>query len=264
MTTSRLLDMRECRDEPFRSIHREMQRIDLERQPAWFRPLLVRSRRLKRWTGFEHWSRAWEYPWAVLAADLGDRPLRVADVGGGGSPFAHYLARHGHEAHVVDPSLDQGSSFVFDPARGPYRNLRSLAKRLLFGALGIRSLWGLPPPHGSAPLRYHAAGAESLPFPDGHLDRVFCLSVIEHIPRHLWASCMREFERVVRPGGRLILTLDMETSDANDRLYARLIDACTLRLLGDPHFEVPLEPEEQQRRHPGQWYETIGLAWEKQ
>ncbi|HXH27911.1 MAG TPA: class I SAM-dependent methyltransferase [Candidatus Polarisedimenticolia bacterium] len=257
---SRLLDLRECADERFRSVHREMLRIDLRRQPAWFRPLLVRWARLQRMTGYDHWSRAWEYPWAIEAAALGKPPLRLLDVGGGGSPFSLYLARCGHEVHVSDPSLDRGRSVLFDAGRGLLPNLRSLAKRGLFRVAGINSLWGLPGERDS-PVRYHPDPADHLGFPDRHFDRVFCLSVMEHIPHDLWAACMREFARVLRPGGRLVITLDMETREANERLYRRLVDACPLSLLGSPDFETPLKPDDQQRRHPGHGYETIGLVW---
>jgi SAM-dependent methyltransferase len=292
---SRLLDMRECADPAFRDIHAGMRALDLARQPAWFRPLLERSRRLRAMTGFDHWSRAWEYPWAVIEAGLvpaagpgaGDPPgaaappvrptrLRVLDVGGGGSPFGPWLAARGHEVHVADPSLDQGRDFAWDPGRSVYRNARSAAKRAAFALLGIRSLWGLPggarnggDPSGSAgrgttgTLRYHAFGAQALRFPDAQFDRVFCLSVIEHIPHDLWPACVREFERVLRAGGRLVITMDMETHEADARLPMRLVEASTLRLMGDPRYPVPLDPGEAQRRHPGNWYETMGLVWEK-
>ena len=83
------------------------------------------------------------------------------------------------------------------------------------------------------------------------------------MPRDLWAPMMREMARVVRPGGRLVMTMDMETSEADARLYQRLIDACPLRLVSEPRYAVPIDPEEAQRRHPGNWYETLGLAWTK-
>src|SRR5262245_34332208 len=293
---SRLLDMRECSEPAFRHVYAGMRALDLARQPAWFRPLLERSRRLRAMTGFDHWSRAWEYPWAVIEAGLAPvavsgaghdaaasarrTTLRLLDVGGGGSPFGPWLAARGHEVHVADPSLDQGRDFARDPSRSAWRNTRSLAKRAAFRLLGIRTLWGLPgeardgnggPGEGAGgaddgrggSVRYHACGAEALAFPDTHFDRVFCLSVIEHIPHDLWPACVRELERVLRPGGRLVITMDMETRDADARLPMRLVEACTLRLLGDPRYPVPLDPAEAQRRHPGNWYETIGLSWIK-
>lgn len=259
--------MRECADPSSRDIYAGMRALDLARQPAWFRPLLVRSRRLQGMTGFDHWSRAWEYPWAVIEAGLAPAAagrLRLLDVGGGGSPFGPWLATRGHEVHVADPSLDQGRDFAWDPKRGVYRNARTVAKRAVFALLGVRSLWGLP--GGAADdgsLHYHAFGAQALGFPDAHFDRVFCLSVIEHIPHDLWPACVREFERVLRPGGRLVMTMDMETHEADARLPMRLVEACSLRLLGDARYPAPIDPAEAQRRHPGNWYETMGLAWEK-
>jgi SAM-dependent methyltransferase len=260
---SRLLDLRDCHDGAFASIHREMLDLDLSQQPRWFRPLLKKSRALQRFTGYDHWSRAWEYPWAILAADLGARPLATVDVGGGGSPFALYLAARGHESHVADPSLDRGTSFVFDKQKSLYRNARSLAKRMIFRAAGIHSLWGLPKNDGGLRVRYQACPADRLDFPDRRFDRVFCLSVMEHIPRIAWKGCVREFERVLRPGGRLVITLDMTPEEADGRVYRELLAHCTLALLGDPGYDVPIGPESKAARHPGHGYETLGLVWEK-
>ncbi len=276
--TSRLLDLRDGARPAFAAIHREMLRIDLDQQPRWFRPILVRSRRLKAMTGFDHWSRAWEYPWAVIAAGLGEahgtasrpphstggaggRPLRTLDVGGGGSPFSAYVATRGHEAWVADPSLDRGTSFVFDRNRNLYRNLRAMAKRALFAAGGIHSLWGLPERGERGGVHYTPDRADALQFPDAHFDRVLCLSVMEHIPVENWPACMREFTRVLGPGGRLVITLDMTQEEADERRYLRLVDTCPLRLIGDPHYVVPIDPADGQCRHPGHGYETIGLIW---
>ena len=106
--------------------------------------------------------------------------------------------------------------------------------------------------------------ANDLKVPDGHFQRVFCLSVIEHVPRSLWAACMREFERVLAPGGRLVITQDMTTDEANEEVYRQLLAASSLRLLGDPRYRTPLDAQDRHLRHPGQGYETIGLVWEKE
>jgi SAM-dependent methyltransferase len=261
---SRLLDLRDCERPEFAAIHREMLALDLGQQPRWFRPLLVRSRTLKRWTGHDHWSRAWEYPWAILAAALPERSIRALDVGGGGSPFALYLAARGHAVTVADPSLDRGRSFVFDPGRGLYRNLRSAAKRLLFRAAGLHGLWGLPPGRAAAGVRRVPDPADRLGFPDASFDRVFCLSVMEHIPTGSWPACVGEMQRVLAPGGRLLITLDMTPREADERLWLRLVEACRLRLLGDPGHETPIAADDARRRHSGHGYETIGLAWVKE
>ena len=263
VVSGKLLDMRDCALPEFREIHGEMLEIGLELQPRWFRPLLLRSQRLRSYTGYGHWSRAWEYPWAILAAELPASPGRMIDVGGGGSAFSFYLARRGHKCVVADPSLNEGVGCVYDRQRTPYQNFRSMAKKVLFRAAKIHSVWGLPESQLGRSIEMVSHLADDLRFPDGHFDRVFCLSVIEHIPRDMWAGCIQEFERVLRPGGRLVITQDMTTEEANEEVYRRLLSACSLRLLSDPRYSVPLDREDQQRRHPGQGYETIGLVWQK-
>jgi SAM-dependent methyltransferase len=260
--TSRLLDIRDCERDEFRALHQAMRSIALQLQPSWFRPLLLRSARLKSYTGFDHWSRAWEYPWAVLAAQLPDPPARILDVGGGGSAFAYYLAERGYECVVADPSLNEGTGCVYDRERSPYQNARSMIKRIVFRAAGIHSVWGLPEADRVHPVRFVADRADKLSFPDRHFDRVFCLSVIEHIPPKAWPGCIREMERVLRPGGRLVITEDMTPEEADAQVYRRLVDACRLRLLGEPRYAVPIPASDARLRHPGQGYETIGLVWE--
>jgi len=53
----------------------------------------------------------------------------------------------------------------------------------------------------------HHAGAEALPFDDGTFQYVTCVEVLEHLPSHLRASAFQEMWRVLKPGGRLILTV---------------------------------------------------------
>jgi SAM-dependent methyltransferase len=53
----------------------------------------------------------------------------------------------------------------------------------------------------------HRASAENLPLPDESFQYVTCNEVLEHVPERFRALALREIRRVLRPGGRLILTV---------------------------------------------------------
>lgn len=245
---SQLLDMRDCESTEFHQIYGEMFRLTNKFQRSWFRPLFQIGV-IRRKLGFYHRTRQWEYPWAILNANL-QAGMRVLDVGSGGSPFPLYLGMGGVECYAADPSLDQGK---------PKRNWR----RHITFFLGIATGWCLPRSKRSLPVRYFPDSIQELSFPDGFFDRVFCLSVIEHIPQSEWSLCMEQLARVVRPGGRLVLTLDMSAPDANVHVYKRLIATCPLDLIGNVDYPVPIPDEDKRLRHPGHGYETVGLVWRK-
>jgi SAM-dependent methyltransferase len=54
---------------------------------------------------------------------------------------------------------------------------------------------------------FHHAGGERLPFANESFDYVTCFEVLEHMPPELRATAFREMNRVLRPGGRLILSV---------------------------------------------------------
>jgi len=132
-------------------------------------------------------SRMWEYPFAIIAADL-DNGMKVADVGCGNTPFTAYLAKKLHPDNV----------FGFDPD-------------VLEGDDGGHS-------HFSAKLSFiHDIGIKffrddiaSLSTKSDFFDVVFCISVLEHIDNMLQkVNGIKELVRIVKPGGKLILTFDL-------------------------------------------------------
>ena len=67
--------------------------------------------------------------------------------------------------------------------------------------------------------------AFQLPFRDATFDRAICAEVMEHV--HDYRAAARELARVLRPGGRIAVTIPTATSE---HLYLRL---------GDDYFESP-------------------------
>lgn len=61
-----------------------------------------------------------------------------------------------------------------------------------------------------------------LPFPDGHLDVVTMLAVVEHLDPASLELLFADIRRVLRPGGRLIVTTPASWSDGLLKLMARL------------------------------------------
>ena len=65
------------------------------------------------------------------------------------------------------------------------------------------------------------ADARRLPFKDSLFDRIFFLGVVDHLPDEDLECCLREFRRLLRPGGLVLLSTCVNT-DYHKRLTYRL------------------------------------------
>lgn len=59
-------------------------------------------------------------------------------------------------------------------------------------------------------LRYTAGNAESIPFKDNFFDIVIGLDMLDHVPNY--KKCMGEINRVLKKGGKLVLTVENHRS----------------------------------------------------
>ena len=172
----------------------------------------------------------------MLTVDLDNRlPVtpgeRVLDLGCGGGRHAFELYRRG--ADVV----------AFDRDAAELRNVGAM-----FAAMALE---------GEAPADARARTVEGdalqLPFDDGAFDTVIAAEILEHIPDD--AAAIREIVRVVRPGGRVAVTVPRYGPEAvcwalshayhdneggHVRIYGRseLVDKLTaagLQLVGSHH-----------------------------
>lgn len=156
------------------------------------------------------WSRPYEYAWAARFANAAGAVLDAAC--GVEHPFKFHLLDRCGEVHACD--LDER---ILSREK-TLRELESVYGNDAAAALPERYLDG---------VRYRLASVTNLPYRDGMFDRIFCISVLEHLDdffnRHAgWRvpgllrfafhraieQSLREFRRVLADDGIIVLTFD--------------------------------------------------------
>ncbi len=69
---------------------------------------------------------------------------------------------------------------------------------------------------GARGLTFQVADGRSLDFEDESFDHAYSISVLEHIPGDGDAAALRELARVLRPGGRIVVTLPYSEDYSED------------------------------------------------
>lgn len=133
-----------------------------------------------------HWSRQVEWPWAIRAGELAPEH-RVLEVGGGWSVLKYAVANRCKHLY----SLEVNTEFIA-------RTQSSIDK------LGL-----------AHKITQVPGDARKLPFMDDTFDRVFCISVLEHIEENRELA-LSEMIRVLKPGGALLLTMDAAIKGGGD------------------------------------------------
>lgn len=76
------------------------------------------------------------------------------------------------------------------------------------------------------PCEFEVGDAENLPYPDGYFDKVVCSSSLEHFEDDRRA--LAEMQRVLRSGGKLVLTVDSFTCPISKELKDRHRQTCSV------------------------------------
>jgi len=182
-----------------------------------------------------HWSREWEYPWAVLNAAL--RPgMRVVDLGCGGSPLLPYLSRRAGCA-----------------CTGVELNFLSTT-----GTHTLRGFVGEPSAQYPE-ITWLVESMAKLSIKSATQDRVFCISVMEHVATDVAKGTLEETFRVLKPGGLALITTDVDGAHRTlTSTYEQLLEMAAkagLKLRGKMD---PSRPKET----PGT-YDVVGFVLEK-
>jgi SAM-dependent methyltransferase len=133
---------------------------------------------------FMLWSRRWEYPFvAQKTIDYGKAhpgPLKVLDAGSGVTFFPYFVCDHLPEAQVI--CIDSNPSYppMFEAINNATQNSR---------------------------VSFMNGMLQKLDMPDAGADIICCISVLEHTDNY--GEIVREFARVLKRGGLLVLTFDL-------------------------------------------------------
>ena len=155
-------------------------------------PLALAALRIDAWRTIrfypDHAPRLWEYPVvAQLVRSVLAPGSRLVDIGAGTTPLVPFLTRHGYEIDTVDPSTILRTW----PPRDDWNE---------WGFLDYASA-------GFAHRSWNSTLQELPPLP--LFDGMFSVSVIEHVPGDVRRSILAEVARRTRPGGLVVLTVDL-------------------------------------------------------
>jgi len=166
------------------------------------------------------WSRFYEYEWARQFCDPNDVAL---DAGCGIShPFKFYLSDVCREVHACD---------IDARILSPEAILNDIAND--FGADAAKSF----------PLKYFQqlffarASLTALPYEDNKFDKIYCISVLEHLSLTDMFLSMQEFKRTLKDDGMLLLTLDYPIVDLI--VLINIIEHLDLEFAGDLSLDLP-------------------------
>jgi 2-polyprenyl-3-methyl-5-hydroxy-6-metoxy-1,4-benzoquinol methylase len=148
------------------------------------------------------WSRIWEYPYVynhlkTYRENSSDNLPSVVDLGSGVTFFPFSVARLGFRVICAD----------IDPICE--RDLVKASKCV---------------PREPGMVEFRLINSPALPFSDGEVELVYCISVLEHIED--FESTISEMARILKPGGLLLFTIDLDlqgNSEIGVEKYRKLI-----------------------------------------
>jgi len=144
--------------------------------------------------GFQNnsYTRIYEYPWAFLTAKL-EPGMRVLDVGGGISGFQYVAAKEGCEVVNVDPTARPDYNSWSDPGFVDLTPAQHDALNKVF----------------DTNVRLVADRLQDTDLEKGSFDRIFCLSVLEHVDPDEADAVLAAAAKLLKPGGQAVLTVDL-------------------------------------------------------
>jgi SAM-dependent methyltransferase len=175
-----------------------------------------------------YWSRQVEYPWIFMNADLFGSCENVIDLGCGGSPLPHFIAMDENIlVHAVDKKLIKNERNSLWGYNVNYINeLREKYPKII---------WGIEDFTNKLSVR------------DNMMDRIFSISVFEHLTKEELKGAFKEIYRILKPGALTLITVDVDGDHRdNEYGYQEIINTAKdqgLRIWGSQDWTIPTKEE---------------------
>lgn len=130
----------------------------------------------------------WAYSRVVEMINL-NPGSKILDAGGAGTPIDFYLAKQGHEVTCIDQQKD-----LIDWGR---EIARKMEVKMEFAQRDMTETY----------------------FPDNHFDAVISVAALQFLPPGIKIKAIKEFARVLKPGGILGLIIDFGRSTGRKGRY---------------------------------------------
>lgn len=181
LTEPSLVELFDRLEEAQKHFTGQLDRYDLQWELPWPQDAL------------HQWSRQWEYPY--VASAIPEKPAQILDAGSGFTFFTFYLAALGHEVYAVD----------CDPQLRKYY-------QTIWSNDNVSAKANKASPEGN--VTFDIQDLHSLSFKSNSFDIVYCVSVLEHLSEK--ETVLREFARILRPGGLFVLTCDISLDGSTE------------------------------------------------
>jgi len=157
-----------------------------------------------------HWSRQYEYPWALSHSNL--KPTDVClDAGGAYAVFKYALAKRCQKVVTIDMNQDYLDKSIKSAERLGFKN-----------------------------IEFYNSTIESLRTEE-KFDKIYCLSVLEHIQdKNIRFACIGNMLNMLKKGGEFYLTFDivLEPGETQFDFYMKPEDGAEiLQLFGISGFQ---------------------------
>ena len=169
--------------------------LDMERFSDNFLRKFTLPLKKYRWVSdpLHQWSRQWEYPFTYsyiqeyIVNTLGKGKLTILDAGSGVTFFPYYIASTFYDpVKVICCDSDESLGAIFQQI-----NLET-----------------------DAPVEFQLSDICQLPYENNFFDVIYCISVLEHTSN--FERVVKEFKRVLKPSGLLIITFDISIDGGAD------------------------------------------------